>query len=117
MKKTILTTATIIGYFMLMSTVGIIASVPANVNSAAKEKIRREISSQIICPAFVTENSELNNVKAIVQVTEDGKVNVLEIHSGNQQLNDYVINELSKIKIKSPATTDQFMLVIKFRVV
>lgn len=117
MKRTFLTTATIISYFMLMSTVGIIASVPANVNSAAKEKIRREISSQIICPQFVTANSELNDVKAIVQVTENGKVNVLEINSGNQQLKDYVINELGKMKIKNPATTDQFVLVIKFRVV
>ncbi len=117
MKKTILTTAITIGYFVLMSTVGIIASVPANVNSAAKEQIRKEIGSQIVCPAFVTQNTVMNDVKAIVRVEETGKVKVLEINSGNEQLKDYVINELSKMKIKNPATTDEFVLVIKFRVV
>jgi AICAR transformylase/IMP cyclohydrolase PurH len=117
MKKTFLTSAILLGYFMLMSTFGIIASVPANVNSAAKEQIRKEISSQIICPSFVTENSELNDVKAIVRVDETGKVNVLEINSGNEQLKEYVITELGKMKIKNPATTDEFVLVIKFRVV
>lgn len=117
MKKTFKTSAVLVGYFLLMSTFGIIASVPANVNSAAKEQMRKEIGSQIMCPAFVTENSELNEVKAIVQVDETGKVKVVEVNSGNPQLKDYVVAELAKLKIKNPATTEQFVLVIKFRVV
>lgn len=117
MKKTFKTSAILVSYFLLMCTFGIIASVPANVNSAAKEQMRKEIANQIICPAFVTENSELNEVKAIVQVDETGKVKVLEINSGNPLLKDYVVTELNKMKIKNPATTEQFVLVIKFRVV
>lgn len=117
MKKKIITTATFIAYFAMMSTLEVIASAPANVSSAAKEKLRREISSQISCPLFVTSNSEVNNVRAVVQVTEQGKVSVLEISSANEELKDYVVKELSKIKISHPGITEQFVLIIKFRVV
>lgn len=117
MKKRMITTATLIAYFAMMSALGVVASVPANVSSAAKENLRKEISSQIICPSFVTSNSETNNVRAIVQVNEQGRVGVLEISSANEELKDYVIKELSKIKISHPGTTEQFVLIIKFRVV
>ncbi len=117
MKKTLLTSTVTIGYFMLMITLGIVASVPANVHKNSKENIRREISYHIICPAFITENSEANEVKALIQVDASGKLTVLEVNSGNPQLKDYVLAELKNIQINPLETTEKFVVVIKFRVV
>lgn len=116
MKKSITTTAFIIGYFMLMISLGAIAAVPGNVEKAAKENVRREIVRNITCPEFVTENSEANNVSAIVQVDENGNINVSEINSANPELERYVSNTLKGMKIKNTVPTEKFVLVVKFRV-
>lgn len=116
MKKSITTTAFIIGYFILMSTFGIIAAVPGNVEKAAKENVRREIIRNITCPEFVTTNTEANDVKALVQVDENGNVNLFEINSANPELKNYVTNTLKEMKIKNAVPTEKFVLVVKFRV-
>ncbi len=116
MKKSKTTTAFIIGYFMLMISLGAIASVPGNVEKAAKENVRREIIRNINCPEFVIGNSEANNVSAIVQVDEDGNINVSEINSANPELKKYVANALRGMKIKNTVPTEKFVVVVKFRV-
>ena len=116
MKKSITTTAFIIGYFILMSTFGIIAAVPGNVEKVAKENVRREIIRNITCPEFVTENTQANDVKALVSVDENGNVNLLEINSANTELKNYVANTLKEMKIKNAVPTEKFVLVVKFRV-
>jgi hypothetical protein len=115
MKKTITTTALITGYFFLMSSLGIIAAVPGNVQKAAKETVRREIIRNITCPYFVTEDSEANDVKALISVDQNGKVNLHEINSANPQLKNYVMKRLGEMKIKNPIPTEQFVLLVKFR--
>lgn len=115
-KKSITTTAFIIGYFILMSTFGIIAAVPGNVEKAAKENVRREIIRHITCPEFVTSNTEANDVKALVQVDENGNVNLFEINSANVELKNYVANTLKEMKLKNAVPTEKFVLVVKFRV-
>ena len=116
MKKTTTTTAILAGYFFLMSSLGIIAAVPGNIQKSAKENVRREIIRNISCPAFVTENSKANDVKAIISVDENGKVSLYEINSANQELKNYVINTLEQMKINSGIPTEKFVLVVKFRV-
>src|SRR5437868_4422199 len=101
MKKTITTTAIITGYFFLMSSLGIIAAVPGNIQKTAKETVRREIIRNISCPDFITENSEANDVKALVSVDETGKVSLHEINSANPELKDYVVTRLKEMKIKN----------------
>ena len=116
MKKSITTTTLIIGYFILMSTFGIIAAVPGNVEKAAKENVRREIIRNITCPEFVTENTQANDVKALVSVDENGNVNLFEINSANVKLKNYVANTLREMKIKNSVPTEKFVLIVKFRV-
>lgn len=117
MKKTVLTSTIIVGYFILMITMGIVASVPASVHKSFKENIGREISHHIICPSFITENSEANVVRVLFQVDPSGKLNVLEVGSPNAQLRDYVTGELKNITINYPETSEKFVVMIKFRVV
>ena len=116
MKKTFITTAIITGYFFLMSSLGIIASVPNSVHKNAKEIVRSEIVRNISCPEFITENSEANTVKAIVSVDELGNVSVSQINSANIQLKDYMLNELQHMKVKNGAGAEKFVLVIHFKV-
>lgn len=82
-----------------------------------KETIRREIVGKITCPDFVTENSEANDVKALVSVNEQGHITVFEIYSGNEKLKAYANNQLQRMKLSSAGNDEKFVLVIKFRVV
>ena len=116
MRKTFATTAFIFGYFTLMTTLGVIASVPVSVHKNAKESVRREIIRNIACPDFISTNSELNKVKAIVEVDEAGNVNVSEINSGNPELKDYVIKQLQHMKVSSKGGPEKFVLIINFKV-
>lgn len=116
MKKTITTTAIIIGYFILMSTLGIIAAVPGNVQQHAKEAVRNQIIRSITCPDFITENSPANRVKAIVKVDETGKVTVDEINSANPQLSQYVLNQLQGMQVKNTGEAEKFVLLVNFKV-
>ncbi len=103
-------------YFLLMSTIGIIAAVPGNVEKTAKENVRREIMRNITCPEYVTENTEANDVKAIVSVDEKGKVSLYEINSANPELKNYVEQSLKEMNLKTAVPTEKFVLVVKFRV-
>lgn len=116
MKSKTLNTLFITGYIVAMSTLGIMASVPGNIEKAAQENVRREIIRKIQCPEFVTENTEANDVKAIVSVDETGAITVHEINSGNTDLKKYVEHTLSDMKMKSNVPTGKFVLVVKFRV-
>lgn len=116
MKKTFTKTAVIALYFMLMANLGVIAAVPATANKNAKEAVRREIIRNISCPEFITNDSEANQVKAIVEVSETGVVNIDEINSANPQLQNYVIGQLQNMKVTGTGTTEKFVLVIKFKV-
>ncbi len=103
-------------YLVVMSALGIMASVPGSVEKTAKENVRKEMIRQISCPEFVTENTEANDVKALVSVDEAGTVSVHEINSGNEQLKQYVENTLHEMKMKNSAPTGKFVLVVKFRI-
>src|SRR5579872_6524048 len=109
MKKTFTTTALLTAWFMLMSSLGIIASVPSHVQKSATDIVRREIIRRIACPEFVTQETE---VKAIVQVDENGTVKVDEINAETEQLRDYMLNQLQNLKVKSAAPAQKFVLVI-----
>ena len=116
MKKTFTTTAFILGYFTLMVTFGVIASVPASVHKNAKESVRREIIRNIACPDFITTNSDLNKVKAIVEVDAAGNVNVSEINTGNPELKNYVTRQLQNMKVSSTGGPEKFVLIINFKI-
>ncbi|MDB5283453.1 MAG: hypothetical protein JWO06_2528 [Bacteroidota bacterium] len=116
MKKTLLTTVFITGYFLLMSTLGIFASVPVSVHKTARETVRKEIIRNIACPEFLTTNSDANQVRVVVDVTEAGNVTVAEIASANPQLKQYVLSQLQDLKLKNSGSAEKVVLVIKFKV-
>lgn len=106
---TIITTCFILASFMGMA---------ANPNSikANRENLRMEISRNISCPDFITENSEMNDVKAIVNVDATGTVNIETINTANPQLRAYVTKQLQQMHLANNTATGPFVLVIKFRV-
>ena len=121
MKKTIITTSLILGCLLLINTTGVMAAAPAGTNKTirnkAKETVIREVTRNIICPDFITENSPLNEVKAIVQVNQQGIIGVQEINSGNTELKEYVLNQLKNTTIKNNALcNEKFVLDIIFKV-
>lgn len=116
MKPKITNTLVLTTYLVLMSALGIVAAVPGNVEKAAQENVRREIIHKISCPEFVKENSDANDVKAIVSVDETGEISIHEISSGNEHLKNYVTNTLHEMKMKNTMSTGKFVLVVKFRV-
>lgn len=116
MKKT-LTISVIAGCILLMSAFGVSAAVPAGkASKVSKEQVRNEITRNISCPDFVAENSAANDVKAIVQVNESGKVTITDINSGNPKLLDYVAAQLENMTVKNVTGTEKFILTVHFRV-
>ena len=115
MKKSTLAAAILTGFLLMASAIGGIASVPGNIQKTAHESVRREIVRNITCPSFITENSEANQIRAVVSVDETGKVKVEQINSANAQLKDYVFAQLQNIKIRNAGTTDKFVLIVKFK--
>ena len=114
MKKSITTTAFILGYFTLMTTIGFAAS-PVSIHKNSKEAVQREVIRNIACPDFITTNGPENKVKAIVEVDETGNVSVSEINSGNIELKNYVVNQLQHMKVKSTGSPEKFVLIINFK--
>ena len=113
-KKTVLTLATVA--LILLSSFQSFATTPELIEKAAKENVRREIIREITCPDFVTENSEANNVKALVSVDEFGKITVYEVNSANADLKKYVTDTLKEMKIRNGEAIGKFILIVKFRV-
>ena len=100
---------------MLTSTIAF-ASEPGSFSIASKETLRREMIRNITCPDFVTENTPANDVKALVSVDESGNVTLHEINSANPELKAYVIKRLKEMKLNNNIGSEQFVLVVKFRV-
>lgn len=116
MKKTFITTTLIAGYFVLMSSLGIIAAVPARVHQSVRETVRNEIVRNLSCPDFIITNSETNQVKAVVHVDANGNVSVEEANSANPQLQNYVLAQLQHLKVNTTGFDERFVLVINFKV-
>ena len=103
-------------FLLASATLGVVAGVPASVQKASKETVRREIIKNISCPDYIKENSEANNVKALISVTENGNIVLHEVNSANPELKDYVTKTLSEMKINNAVPAEKFVVVIKFRV-
>ena len=99
--------------FLAISTQNIFAA--KGLEKFSKENISREIIRSIRVPDFITENSAINEVRAIVQVDKNGLVKVFETNSANEELKQYVLGELKKIRLNTEAT-EKFVLVVKFRI-
>ena len=116
MKKTITTTA-IITTLLLLTSFAVNATNHKQIQKNAKETVRREIIRNISCPDFIEQNDVINQVKALVQVDENGAVSVEEINSGNPRLMSYVKDQLQNMKVKTMVGQPQkFVLVINFKV-
>src|ERR1700742_4270307 len=115
MKKTLIITITS-GYLLMMSALGIAASVPNKAIKASKEKeaVRREIIRNIACPAFFTDGAHPTDVRAVVSVDETGKVNIEAINSGNEQLSAYVADQLKNLTLKTQTGPEKFILIVHF---
>lgn len=114
MKKKMTTTFIITAYLLMMGTLGIIASVPGQVSKASKEKVRREIIRNISLPRAISEGKDITEVKALVNVDENGKVSVENVQSSNLELRNYVINQLQDASIKNVSAPEKFVLLIRF---
>lgn len=113
-KGTRLITGAILVATLLLSAGNLQAAPNGKTHKAVKEIIQREISSNIICPAYVTEN---NQVKALVRVNAQGKLDILYVETSDVRLKDYVISELKKLKPTKNGASDKFVVVIHFQVV
>ncbi|MBL0309528.1 MAG: hypothetical protein IPP77_07600 [Bacteroidetes bacterium] len=114
MKNKISTIAIITTYFLLMGTLGIIASVPNQVSKASKEHVRREIIRNISIPRMMSEGTDITEVKAVVNVDESGRVRVEDVQSSNQELKNYMLNQLQDISIKNVANSERIILIVRF---
>lgn len=113
--RAVVITAIITVFLMLQSILGMAAGTDA-LSKASRENLKMEISRQVPCPDFVTENSEANDVKAVISVGENGALNIEAINTTNPQLKNYVTRQLNNIQLSDAASTEPFVLVIKFRV-
>ena len=114
MKKTITTTAVVIA-LLLLSSFALNATNQASIQKNAKESVRREIIRNISCPDFIEGDDVTNQVKAIVQVDDNGNITVQEINSANPRLISYVKEQLQNMKVSRSNMTQKFVLVINFK--
>lgn len=115
MKK-ILTTLAIV---LVTATLTLRAEQPNTVVDAQsinyKETLRRDLLRQIPCPDFVPYNSDEIQVEAIVEISPEGKVHVLEVKSDDKRLVAYVTERMSAIKLQGSGDASKVMVRIKFR--
>lgn len=115
--RAIFIAAIITACFVMASLTGMAANNPnALALKVNRERLSAEISHNIAFPAFVTTNSVANEVKAIVEVDTDGRINVHEISTANPELKNYVNMQLQKMQLSNHIPTGAFVLVLKFRV-
>ncbi len=113
MKK-YLTITVAIAYFLLMSVLGILAATPGKVSKASKTNFQKEVTRNIACPGFTTKDNKPNEVRAMVEVDENGKVNVTAIQSSSKELKEYVAEQLKNMTIKNVSNPEAFVLLIRF---
>lgn len=113
--KTTLSTTAIAAALILLSSFTLSTANHNSIAKNAKETVRREIIRNITCPDFIEGDDVTNQVKAIVQVDDNGNVNVQEINSANPRLISYVKDQLQNMKVKSLGQTQKFVLVINFK--
>ena len=115
MKKTITTTA-LLSVLLLMSSFALNTANHRQIAKSAKESVRREIIRSITCPDFIEGDDATNQVKAIVEVDNNGNVSVQDINSANPRLITYVKDQLQNMKLKNLGQqTQKFVLVINFK--
>ena len=115
MKNKFTNTVVVLAYFMLMTTLGIVAAVPSKVDRSEKEKARNEIIRTVTAPSFYLEEGQPDEVRVHLAVMEDGSVKVLAINSANEQLKDFVLTQLKDLKVTESSKLEPFILVIKFK--
>ena len=106
----------LIGLAMLLS-LGIntsLAGAPTTEKSNSVSSIRSEIISNISAPSFLTQNNSANDVKAVVQINENGNLLVHEISSDNPMLKNYVMVSLKNMKVNRNAS-EKFVVLIHFK--
>ncbi len=114
MKKTITTTA-LLSVLLLMSSFALNTANHRQIAKSAKESVRREIIRSITCPDFIEGDNPANQVKAVVEIDNDGNISIDDINSGNPRLISYVKDQLQNMKVKSLGQTQKFVLVINFK--
>ena len=72
-----------------------------------------EIIRTISCPEALLIDDQPNEVRAHLEVDENGTVKILAVNATNEKLKDYVVSELTNLKVKR-ASPESFILVIKF---
>jgi hypothetical protein len=114
MKKTI-TTTVLMSALLFMSSFALSTANHRQIEKSAKESVRREIIRSISCPDFIEGDDVTNQVKAIVEIDNNGNVSVQDINSANPRLISYVKDQLQNMKVKSLGQTQKFVLVINFK--
>lgn len=89
------------------------------VNETSDNKIYPGLTNQLTeaigFPRFINSYSEINLVKAMVQVDSSVQIQLLEMNASNTQLKKYVEEQLSHIHMKEAEATAPFLLTLKFQ--
>lgn len=80
-----------------------------------KETLRRDVLRQIPCPDFIPYNSGEIEVEAIVDISADGSVHVLNVKSEDNRLVTYVKERMNSIKLPAYGDASRVIVRIKFR--
>src|SRR5262249_10251723 len=99
---------------LLVTAPAIFSKVPHNKTKTPQENLQRVISRNITCPDFITATPGNNMVRAIVQVDAQGKIKVEDIITTNEQLQQYVAEQLKDMTLKDFASSERFVLIFRF---
>lgn len=110
MKKKIITGLA----FLALSANILFAGTPTAEALHSINEVRSEIIGNVAPPSFVTAHPSSAEVKAIVQVDENGKLQIHEISSDNPLLKNYVLVSLRNMKVNK-AATEKFIVLIRFK--
>lgn len=107
-----------VAFTVFLSAVGLTLSAKT-VNEASDNKIYPGITNQLTeaigFPRFINSHSEINLVKAMVQVDSSGQVQLLEMNASDARLKKYVEEQLSQIHLQEAEATAPFLLTLKFQ--
>lgn len=91
-----------------------------NSNSAEPQKqaqLAKKVTKAIEMPQFAIDNSIEGDVYVNFSVRSDGSINIIKVNSGQQELKEYVIDELKKMYItpEDGVVDKEFNLKFSFR--
>jgi hypothetical protein len=107
MKKMFAITMFMIGIFGLISLETVKAGTPVS------KSIRQTIVESVAYPDEILGKTANETIILLFKLTDDGKIEIKQMTSGNDELSKYVTSKISKIRITDPQDLDNKYYKIK----